>query len=131
MISGELVLKEIPTIVQIHVNQISPNTPTATKRVLLDGKQIISTDQNIFEFTIEDNQIHEMKLIVEDIPSGAKTEIIIPIRVNRADIIGKLIVIPDTVGTDPFTVKFDASTTVLNDTGDEIVSFTRDFGDGT
>jgi len=65
------------------------------------------------------------------VPSGAKTQITIPIRVNRADIIGKIIVTPDTVGTDPFTVKFDASTTVVNDTGDELVSFTWDFGDGT
>ena len=94
---------------------------------MLDGKQIISADQNSFEFTIEDNQNHEAKLIVEDIPSGAKTEITLPIRVNRADIIGKLIVTPDTVGTDPFTVKFDASTTVINDVSDEIVSFTWDF----
>ena len=131
LISGEIVLTEIPTIIKLQVNQIVPNTPTATKRVLLDGKQIISVDGNTFEFTIDDNQNHEARLIVEDIPSGAKTEIIIPIRVNRADIIGKLIVTPGTVGTDPFTVKFDASTTVVNDPSDEIVSFTWDFGDGT
>lgn len=124
-------MTEIPTIIKLQVNQIVPNTPTATKRVLLDGKQIISVDGNTFEFTIDDNQNHEARLIVEDIPSGAKTEIIIPIRVNRADIIGKLIVTPGTVGTDPFTVKFDASTTVVNDPSDEIVSFTWDFGDGT
>lgn len=130
-ISGELILTEIPTIVKIQVNQISPNISTATKRVLLDGKQLISVDQNNFEFTIDDNSNHEVKLIVEDIPSGARTEIVIPIKVNRADIIGKLIVTPDTVGIDPFTVKFDASTTIINDTGDELVSFTWDFGDGT
>lgn len=105
--------------------------PTATKRVLLDGKQIISTDPNNFEFTIDDNQAHEATLVVEDKASGAKTEITVPIKVNRADIVGKIIVTPDTVGTDPFTVKFDASTTVVNDTSDEVVSFTWDFGDGT
>lgn len=131
LISGELVLTEIPTVIKLQVNQISPNTPTATKKVLLDGKQIISIDGNAFEFTIDDNAAHEATLIVEDIPSGAKTEIKIPIHVNRADIIGKLIVTPDTVGTDPFTVKFDASTTIVNDTGDELVAFTWDFGDGT
>lgn len=124
-------MTEIPTVIKLQVNQISPNTPTATKRVLLDGKQVISIDQNSFEFTIDNNASHEVTLIVEDVPSGAKTEIKIPVRVNRADVIGKLIVTPDTVGTDPFTVKFDASTTILNDTGDEIVSFTWDFGDGT
>ncbi|MEI6119263.1 MAG: hypothetical protein WCP92_09000 [bacterium] len=124
-------MTEIPTVIKVQVNQISPNTPTATKRLLLDGKQVISTDKNSFEFTIDNNASHEVTLIVEDVPSGAKTEIKIPVRVNRADVVGKLIVTPDTVGTDPFTVKFDASTTILNDTGDEIVSFTWDFGDGT
>lgn len=128
-ISGEVILTEIPTILKIQVNQISPNTPTATKRVLLDGKQVISSDQNSFEFTIDDSNNHEVTLIVEDKPSGAKTEIIIPIKVNRADIIGKIVVTPWTVGTDPFNITFDVSTTVLNDTGDEIVYFTRDFGD--
>ncbi|MCX6823665.1 MAG: PKD domain-containing protein [candidate division SR1 bacterium] len=131
LVSGEIILTEIPTVIKLQVNQISPNTPTATKRVLVDGKQVISIDQNSFEFTIDNNASHEVTLIIEDVPSGAKTEIIIPVRVNRADVIGKLIVTPDTVGTDPFTVKFDASTTILNDTGDEIVSFTWDFGDGT
>ena len=93
-ISGEVILTEIPTILKIQVNQISPNTPTATKRVLLDGKQVISSDQNSFEFTIDDSNNHEVTLIVEDKPSGAKTEIIIPIKVNRADIIGKIVVTP-------------------------------------
>jgi hypothetical protein len=90
-------LTEIPTIIKLQVNQITPNTPTATKKVLLDGKQVISVDGNAFEFTIDNNQSHEAILVVEDIPSGAKTEITIPIRVNRADIIGKLIVTPNTV----------------------------------
>ncbi len=131
LVSGELILTEIPSIIKLQVNQITPNIPTATKKVLLDGKQIISTDQSNFEFTIDDSAAHQATLVIEDTPSGAKTEINIPIRVNRADIVGKLIVTPDTVGTDPFTVKFDASTTVVNDTGDEIVSFTWDFGDWT
>ena len=127
----ELILTEIPTILKIQVNQISPNTPTATKKVLLDGKQVISATPDNFEFTIDDSNDHQATLVVEDKPSGAKTEIAIPIQVNRADVIGKIIVTPGTVGTDPFNVTFDASTSVLNDTGDEIVSFTRDFWDGS
>ncbi len=130
-VSGELVLTEIPTIIKFQINQISPNTATATKKVLLDGKQIIASDANTFEFTIADNKSHEAKIVVEDTPSGAKTEINIPISVDREDLIGKIIVSPNTVGTDPFTVTFDASTTALNDKGDEIVSFTWDFGDGS
>lgn len=131
MVSGALVLTEIPTIIKIQINQIVPNTPTATKKIFVDAKQIISVDGNTFEFTIDDSADHEVLIVVEDKQSGAKTETKLPISINRADIVGKLVVTPDTVGMDPFTVKFDASTTVLNDTGDELVSFTRDFGDGT
>ncbi len=124
---GSLVLTEIPTVIKIQVTQIIPNPTTATKRVLVDDKQIISSTPNVFEFTIEDSTDHEAKLLIEDTPSGAKSEITIPIVIDREDIIGKIIVTPSTVGTDPFDVTFDASTTVLNDTGDEIVSFTWDF----
>lgn len=127
LVSGGIILTEIPTVLKIQVNQINPNPATATKRVLLDGKQLVSADPNSFEFTIDDNQNHIATLIVEDKASGAKTEEVIPITVNRADIIGKIVVKPALVGTDPFTVTFDASTTVLNDTGDEIVYFTWDF----
>jgi hypothetical protein len=131
MVSGELVLTEIPTIIKIQINQIVPNTPTATKKIFVDAKQIISVDGNTFEFTIDDSADHEVLIVVEDKQSGAKTETKLPVSINRADIVGKLVVTPDTVGMDPFTVKFDASTTVLNDTGDELVSFTWNFGDGT
>lgn len=124
-------MTEIPTVLQLQLQQISPNMSTTTKKVWIDGKQVISSDSKIFEYTIEDNKEHEAKIVIEDIPSGAKTEIIVPIQVNRADIIGKIIVTPDTVGIDPFTVKFDASTTIVNDPTDELVSFTWDFGDGT
>lgn len=128
---GILVLTEIPTIIKIQINQISPNTPTANKKVILDGNQIISTEPNSFEFTISDSSDHEAKLIIEDKQSGAKSENSIPIIINRADVIGKVIVKPWMVGIDPFTVTFDASTSILNDTGDEIVSFTWDFWDGS
>lgn len=120
-------MKEIPTVIKLQVNQIVPAITTATTKTLVDGKQIISTDGKSFEFTIDDSDDHEVQLIVEDKPSGAKTEITIPIKIDREDIIGKVIVTPSTVGTDPFSVTFDASTSVLNDTNDEIVSFTRDF----
>ena len=120
-------MTEIPTIIKLQINQISPVISTATTKVSVDGKQIISTDGKSFEFTIDDSNDHEVKLIVEDTPSGANTEITIPVKIDREDIIGKIIITPSTVGTDPFSVTFDASTSVLNDTSDEIVSFTWDF----
>ncbi len=131
LVNGELILTEIPSVLKLQVNQIIPNPSSVTKKILLDGKSILSTDGNTFEFTIGDSQEHEAILTIEDIPSGAKTAIVIPIKINRQDIIGKLILKPDSVWTDPFLVTFDVSTSILNDTNDEIVSFTWDFGDGS
>lgn len=131
LVSGTLLVKEIPTIIQIKINQISPSTSTTKTKVLMDGKNVLSTNSKLFEVTLQDSNTHTIALVVEDATRGTKTEEVIPVSIKRDDIIGKLIVTPDTVGIDPFTVKFDASTTRLNDTSDEIVYFTRDFWDGT
>jgi PKD repeat protein len=96
----------------------------------MDDKAILSTDNKIFEIPVEDSNDHQISIVVEDATRGTRTEEILTVKVNREDIIGKLIITPDTVGLDPFTVKFDASTTKLNDLTDEIVYFTWDFGDG-
>lgn len=128
---GALVLTELPTIVRVVINQTIPSPSSVTKKVLVDGQSQISADSKTFEFTISDNEDHAAQIIIEDTPSGAKTEIGIPITIDREDVVGKLILTPGTVGIDPFDVTFDASTSVLNDPTDEIVSFTRDFGDGS
>jgi len=120
-------VKEIPTVIQIKINQITPATNTTTTKVLYDGKSVLSTNDKLFEVTLQDSNPHTITIDVEDATRGTKTEEVIPVSINRADIVGKLIVTPDTVGIDPFTVKFDASTTTLNDPADEIVYFTWDF----
>lgn len=129
--NGTITLTQIPSIIKLQINQLSPNPTTVSKTVTIDGKKVISADGKNFEITIEDSQNHEMILLVADKPSGAETKIILPIQIDREEVVGKLIVTPSTVGNDPFSVTFDASTSVLNDPEDEIVSFTRDFGDGT
>lgn len=130
LVSGTLMIKEIPTVIQLKINQITPTTSTTTTKVLLDGNSVLSTNPKLFEATIQDSKDHTITILVEDKTRGTKTEEIIPVKINRDDIVGKLIVTPDTVGIDPFTVKFDASTTKINDTSDEIVYFSRDFWDG-
>ncbi len=126
-----LTLIEIPTMLQVKINQIIPNDPAATTKVLFDGVQVISTDPTLAEITVDTATDHVISIVVENKATWAKTQQDITVVVNRADIIGKIIVKPDTVGTDPFTVKFDASTTTLNDSTDEIVYFSRNFWDGT
>ncbi|MCX6822652.1 MAG: PKD domain-containing protein [candidate division SR1 bacterium] len=128
--SGALMVKEIPTVIQLKINQITPATNTTTTKVLYDGKSVLSTNDKLFEVTLQDSNPHTITIVVEDKTRGTKTEEVIPVSINRVDIVGKLIVTPDTVGIDPFTVKFDASTTTLNDPADEIVYFSWDFGDG-
>lgn len=130
LVSGTVMVKEIPTVIQLKINQISPSTTTTTTKVLLDGKGVLSTNNKLFEVTLQDSNTHTITIVVEDKTRGTKTEETIPVTIKRDDIIGKLVVTPDTVGIDPFTVRFDASTTRLNDSTDEIVYFTWDFGDG-
>ncbi len=128
--SGVIMIREIPTVLQLKINQIIPTTSTTTTKVSIDGKAVLSTNGKTFETTIQDANDHQISIVVEDKTRGTKTEEILTAKTNRDDIIGKLLVKPDTVGTDPFTVKFDASTTTVNDPTDEIVYFTWDFGDG-
>lgn len=126
-----LTIKEIPTIVQIQIQTISPASPTATKKILFDGKPVLSSDGKTFEIKVDTSVDHQVSIVIEDAARWATTEKTLTIKTKKDDIVGKLIVKPDTIWTDPFTVTFDASTTVINDPTDEIVYFTRDFGDGT
>ena len=128
--SGSLLVKVIPSVIQVKITKVTPTTAGLTKKVLLDGKQILSSDGATFEATIQDSKDHEISIVVEDASRGATSQETIPITTKRDDIVGKILVKPDTVGTDPFTVKFDASTTTVNDPTDEIVYFSWDFGDG-
>lgn len=72
----------------------------------------------------------EIHVTVEDAERGAKTEKVITVVSAVSQIEPKLLITPDVVGSDPFTVTFDASSTILRDKGDQIVYLTWDFGDG-
>jgi hypothetical protein len=108
---------------------VIPNNPRASKKVVVNDVPVLSSDNRNFEFTINSPNEQNVKIIVEDPSTNAKTEKSFSIYVNRDSIIGRLTVKPDSVGMSPFLVTLDASTTTLNDPTDEIVYFTRDFGD--
>ncbi|MFZ2911693.1 MAG: PKD domain-containing protein [Candidatus Absconditicoccaceae bacterium] len=127
---GTLTIKEIPTILKLDITKITPDTPGLTRSVLINSKPILSSDNKSFQISLDENKDYEIKIIVEDINRGVKSEKIINVKIERDDVVGKLLITPDTVGMDPFTVQLDASTTIVNDSSDEIVYFTRDFGDG-
>jgi len=123
-------IQEIPTFIKISLNQITPDNAGVSKKVLFDDLPVLSTDSKNFEIKIEDSKIHTITIVIQDVARWSKTQIPLTVQTDLANLIGKLIVRPGTVGTDPFTVTFDASTTTLNDPADEIVYFTRNFWDG-
>ncbi len=122
-------IAEIPTVFRLEIKNILPALATAQTQVYVDGSPIVSTN-NIFQTTIDDTRDYNIKIVVTDPNRGITTEKDIRISVKRDDIVWKLLISPDVVGTSPFTVKFDASTTTLNDPSDQIVYFSWDFGDG-
>jgi len=128
--NGIITVNEIPTVIQLKINKVLPDNAGATKKILLDGEPVLSLDENVAEITIEENKEYIITMLVEDVNRDMKTEKIFKVGVEREDIIGKLLITPDTVGTDPFTVRFDASISQINDPEDKIVYFTWDFGDG-
>lgn len=125
----EIQVSEIPTILKIDITNIVPSLATSKTQVLVDGSPIISTN-NSFQITIDENKDYNITIVVSEPNRNIKTEKEFKVTVKRDDIIWKLLVSPDTVWTSPFTVKFDASTTTINDSKDQIVYFSWDFGDG-
>jgi len=126
---SELIIKEIPTVLRLDISRVVPDGPWVTKKVFVDGKPILSDDKS-FQITIDESKNYELNIVVEDVNRDAKTEKKISVKIKRDDVVWNLLITPDVVWTDPFTVQFDASTTTVNDPDDEIVYFSWDFGDG-
>jgi hypothetical protein len=63
---------------------------------LIDGAPVVSTD-NSFQTTIDTSKDYNIKIIVTDLNRDTKTEQEIKVSVKRDDIIGNLLVTPDTV----------------------------------
>lgn len=127
---SNILLKELPTILRVDLNKIIPDSLSVTKKILLDGQPILSTDSKSFEIKIQEDKTHDLKIVIEDVNRWTKTEKSLKVKIDKEDVIGRIKVTPNTVWTDPFDVRFDASTTVVNDPNDEIVYFSWDFGDG-
>jgi hypothetical protein len=125
----DLIIREVPSVVKVDITKVLPDRPGLVKRAILDWKPVLSSDWRTFEFTIDESKEYEIKIIVEDVNHDAKSEQIINVAVKKDDIIWRLLVTPSVVGIEPFDVKFDASTTTVYDMDDEIIYFTRNFGD--
>jgi len=125
-----ITVSEIPTVLQIKLTKVTPETSSSSKKVIIDWEAIISLDDNVFEFTIDQNKEYDLEIVVEDSNRNMKTEKVFSIVVKRDDIIWKILIKPETVWVEPFEVTFDASVSTINDPNDEIVYFSWIFGDG-
>ncbi len=95
-----------------------------------EGNTPIVFSDDIITIEINEPIKRTISLIAKKMDSDETITKDLTINIEREGVIGKMNISPDTVGTSPFTVRFDASTSQINDTEDEIVYFTRDFGDG-
>jgi len=125
-----LTIQELPTVVQFRITDIQPISATANTALFFNDAAILASSDNVFELRVNQRDNNTIRLVVDDPVRSAKTEQNISVVIDQAPVVGKLLIKPDTVGNDPFTVTFDASTTVLSDPSDEIVYFSWNFGDG-
>jgi hypothetical protein len=98
------------------------------KNVFVDGKAILNQG-TIYAFEVGENRTYQVVISAQDIEQDLQKEIPLTFIVQRPDIIGKLLVSPDT-GFEPLTVELDASQTELTLPNDTIEYFSWDFGDG-
>ena len=120
----------LPARIQLTLNSISPQSSTLKKEVRLDEQLIQTPDGKTYEITLQNATHKEITITVSDNVSKAESIVTIPLTIIQKDIIGELKVFPDTVGTSPFEVTLDASTTTITDKDDEIIYFSWDFWDG-
>lgn len=124
-------LTELPTELRFILHEVRPRTEQVDVVVIYDDKTLLTTDQKTYDVNVESPGAHTIVVRVRDKKTGEEQEVkTVQIVVQQEQIVGKIVIKPDTVGIEPFTVKLDASTTTINDPDDEIVYFTRDFGDG-
>lgn len=122
-------LTSIPQTVKLTLSNITPNSSSVNKNVFLDDEPILNeSNTDIYPFLISDSNNHEIKITLSDPEKSLSNEIIIPIKVQLANLEWKLIAEPDKWYT-PLTVKFNASQIKSNIPNDEIIYYSRDFGD--
>jgi len=125
-----LIITTVPTVLSLSVNNISPLTDTTKVEVLLDGKPIVGDDTRKFSLTLTSSSNTSIQIRVSDTATKAESLTIIPLSIRQEAVSGKIKVFPDTVGNSPFEATLDASTITVIDKTDEIIYFSRDFGDG-
>ncbi len=124
-------VKELPTTLRFTDIEVFPRTTETSTTMLLDGQAVLANADGGYDVIIATQWEHMIQIQSTNQESGQSTIVeTIAVDTDLQWVIGKLLVRPDTVGTEPFEVEFDASTTKINDPDDEVVYFTWDFWDG-
>ena len=118
----------LPSTVSVTITDIVPQPIKPTITATLAWKIINPTSQNTYRLRLVDSKDTDFIITVvdEDNKKSTKTIRFVP---ALKPIIAKLDV-DKKVWFDPLTVRLDASISQINDPKDEVVYFTRDFGDG-
>jgi hypothetical protein len=125
---GTLKLTRIPQALQIELVAVTPSSPALEQNIFVDSRAILNEGTH-YNFEITEERAYDIRILAEDKDKQLRNEIPLTILVERPDIVGELIISPND-GYEPLIVTLDASRTTLNVLGDEIIYFTRDFGDG-
>lgn len=117
----------LPAVLEITINAIRPD-PTAALKVYYGGRQIFADRTNVYEISIGTLGEQPLEFVITT-AQGKETRQSYTVRTSRSPV-KAMIQLSETVGEDPFEVTLDASISPLYDENDEIVYFSRDFGDG-
>lgn len=117
----------LPATLELTILDINPD-PNATVKLYYDGRQIFSERSDVYEVDIGTLGQKELKFTITT-AQWKTDEQLYEVNVSRQPVKAMIQVEPD-VGEDPLEVTLDASISPLYNEEDEIVYFTRDFGDG-
>lgn len=121
-------ISDLPTMLQFKIEKTIPQVSNPNYEVYLGKKLVNPSDQWVYTIRIEDakSQKLQIKWLDDQQKEFYKNFDII---VKKKNVIAN-IKVDKAVWFDPLVVKLDASISKLNDPDDEIIYFTRDFGDG-
>lgn len=126
-VNNKILVNILPAILELTIDDIRPD-PNAEVRLYYDGRQIFEDRDEVYEVNIGKLGTKEMKFTIIT-AQGKQEEQLYMVDVARQPVRANIKVEP-AVGEDPLEVVLDASISNLYDEDDEIVYFTRDFGDG-
>ena len=137
---SEISLETVPQTYQLQIKSVSPYSNTLKKVITLNDNPLLN-ENDTYTFDISDEGRYELKIITSDVGRWMdEEEITINFVAQKPEIVWLITISSSekdeaqrtavTEWFEPLTVILDASKTEVNIEWDEIIYFTRDFGDG-